>query len=78
MNTILNYGMKFLLALFVGLTAISCSNNNDSILEPQPEENPLPDEDITSWTFCVEGNAVELYGETIVALGTELNIINNQ
>lgn len=55
MKKILNYGMKFLLALFVGLTAISCSNNNDSILEPQPEENPLPDEDITSWTFCVEG-----------------------
>ena len=55
MKKILNCGMKFLLALFVGLTAISCSNNNDSILEPQPEENPLPDEDITSWTFCVEG-----------------------
>jgi len=55
MKKILNCGMKFLLVLFVGMTAISCSNNNDSILEPQPEENPLPDEDITSWTFCVEG-----------------------
>jgi len=55
MKKILNCGMKFLLMLFVSMAAASCSNNGDSILEPQPEENPLPDEDITSWTFCVEG-----------------------
>ena len=55
MKKILNCGMKFLLMLFVSMAAASCSNNGDSILEPQPGDNPLPDEDITSWTFCVEG-----------------------
>lgn len=55
MKKILNYGMNFLLVLFVGIVISSCSNDDNCILGLQPEENPQSDEDITSWTFCVEG-----------------------
>lgn len=55
MKKILNYGMIFLLVLVVGMAISSCSNDDNSILDPQQEENPQPNEDITSWKFCVEG-----------------------